>query len=100
MPWIPASWVGVIRDGEGVGHDGTHGEMARGGGMSEMSVKREDAAMDDSLMNFTMDELREFLEADLIDVRADPEFKERLRRKLWDMVLARSGPRQKGRDQV
>jgi hypothetical protein len=60
-----------------------------GGEVAEMSTKREDAAMDDGLMNFTMDELREFLEADLIDVRADPEFKERLRRTLWDMVRAR-----------
>ncbi len=33
-----------------------------------------------------LDELREFLEADVVEVRADPEFKERLRRKLWRMV--------------
>jgi hypothetical protein len=51
-------------------------------------------------MNFTMDELREFLEADLIDVRADPEFKERLRRKLWDLVLARSSPNQRRRNEI
>ena len=38
-----------------------------------------------------VDELREFLEADLVEVRADPEFKERLRRRLWEMVQARSG---------
>jgi hypothetical protein len=50
-------------------------------------------------MNFTMDELREFLEADLIDVRADPEFKERLRRRLWDLVLARSSRNQRRRHQ-
>jgi hypothetical protein len=60
-----------------------------------MSTKREDAAVDDGFMDFTMDELREFLEADLIDVRADPEFKERLRRRLWDLVLARSSRSQK-----
>lgn len=64
--------------------------------MSEIGAKREDAAMDDSLMDFTLDELREFLEADLVDVRADPEFKERLRRRLWDLVLARSGQRRQG----
>ena len=63
--------------------------------MSGMSTKREDSAVDDGLMDFTMDELREFLEADLIDVRADPEFKERLRRRLWDLVLARSSRNQK-----
>ena len=59
--------------------------------MSEIGAKREDAALDDSLMDFTLDELREFLEADLVEVRADPEFKERLRRRLWDLVRDRSG---------
>jgi hypothetical protein len=43
--------------------------------------------MDEGAMEFTMDELREFLEGDRLDVRADPAFKERLRRRLWDMVL-------------
>ena len=46
--------------------------------------------MDDGAMEFSMDELREFLEGDRLDVRADPEFKERLRRRLWDMVKARA----------
>lgn len=45
--------------------------------------------MDDGSMEFTMDELREFLEGDPLEVRADPEFKEKLRRKLWVMVRAR-----------
>ena len=35
-----------------------------------------DAAVDEGFMDFTLDELREFLEADLVDVRADPVFKE------------------------
>jgi hypothetical protein len=61
--------------------------------MSGTGAKREGAALDDSLMDFTMDELREFLEADLVSVRADPEFKERLRRRLWDLVRDRSGQR-------
>ena len=38
--------------------------------------------MDDALVEVTADELREFLEADALDVRADPTFKERLRRQL------------------
>lgn len=42
-------------------------------------------------MDFTPDELREFLEGDLYDVEADPEFKERLRRKLWDMLRLQHG---------
>ncbi|MDH3213348.1 MAG: hypothetical protein OEM05_12755 [Myxococcales bacterium] len=75
---------------------GIGARIERGDAMSEIGAKREDAAMDDSLMDFTLDELREFLEADLVDVRADPEFKERLRRRLWDLVLARSGQRRQG----
>lgn len=46
--------------------------------------------MEDGAMEFSMEELREFLEGDLLDARADPEFKERLRRKLWDLVQARN----------
>jgi hypothetical protein len=38
---------------------------------------------------YTLEELREFLEGDMLGVRADPEFKERLRRMLWEMVRAR-----------
>ena len=45
--------------------------------------------MNKDAMEFTVEELREFLEGDVLDVRADPEFKERLRRMLWDMVRAR-----------
>ncbi|MEE8474798.1 MAG: hypothetical protein V3T01_05570 [Myxococcota bacterium] len=50
----------------------------------------EEAVVDEAFMDFTMEELREFLEADLIDVRADPEFKERLKRQLWMMVQAQA----------
>lgn len=46
--------------------------------------------MDDVLTDFSVDELREFLEADLIDVPVDPEFKERLRRRLWELVESRA----------
>ena len=55
-----------------------------------MSGHRERSATDEAGMDFTMDELREFLEADLVAVPADPEFKERLRRKLWEIVRARA----------
>jgi hypothetical protein len=47
---------------------------------------REALKMEDVLTDFSIDELREFLEADLLDVDVDPEFKERLRRRLWDIV--------------
>ena len=49
--------------------------------------------MDDAAMDFTADELREFLEADRLAVRADPAFKERLRRKLWAIVRLRGDHR-------
>ncbi len=49
---------------------------------------------EDTLTNFSIDELREFLEADLVDVKVDPEFKERLRKQLWDLVQDHArGPR-------
>ena len=44
--------------------------------------------VEEALQDFSIDELREFLEADLLDVPVDPEFKERLRERLWDLVRA------------
>jgi hypothetical protein len=38
----------------------------------------------------SLDELREFLEADLVDVPVDVDFKENLRNQLWDMVETRN----------
>jgi len=50
--------------------------------------------MEDILSDFSIDELREFLEADLVDVKVDPEFKGRLRKQLWDLVQDHArGPR-------
>ena len=50
--------------------------------------------MEDILSDFSIDELREFLEADLVDVKVDPEFKERLRKQLWELVQEHArGPR-------
>lgn len=37
-------------------------------------------------MELSIEELREFLQADLLDVPIDPKFKERLKRKLWELV--------------
>jgi hypothetical protein len=39
----------------------------------------------------TLEELREFLEADVMEAQADPAFKERLRKKLWELVRTQSG---------
>lgn len=58
-----------------------------------MGTKVEDDVMDGSVMDFSMDELREFLEADLFGVEADPEFKEQLRQRLWALVSARTARR-------
>ena len=44
----------------------------------------------ETTLDFTMEELREFLEADMLDVQADPAFKERLRRMLWEIVQEQS----------
>ena len=54
-----------------------------------MRGDRSRRAMEEGAMEFTVEELREFLEGDRLDVRADPEFKERLRQMLWEMVRAR-----------
>jgi len=45
--------------------------------------------MDDAALEISSEELREFLDADRLVVRADPAFKERLRRKLWAIVTSR-----------
>ena len=56
--------------------------------------------MEEVLTEASLDELREFLEADLANVQADPEFKEQLRRRLWDLVQSRRGPRIVGEDEL
>ena len=63
--------------------------MPKEGVGAAVIVKPEEGLMGDEMVDFTMDELREFLEADHLDVRADPEFKERLRIKLWDLIQSR-----------
>ena len=45
--------------------------------------------MEDGMSEVTMEELREFMEGDALDVPANPEFKERLRKNLWEMVRLR-----------
>jgi hypothetical protein len=56
-----------------------------------MQFKRGDREFEENVSDTTMDELREFLEGDVMDVGADPKFKEALRRKLWDLVQAKMG---------
>jgi hypothetical protein len=47
-------------------------------------------------LEVTLEELEEFLDADRLEVRARPEFRESLRERLWAMVLERSR-RRRGR---
>ena len=49
--------------------------------------------MEDVLEDLSLDELREFLEADLIDAPVDPEFKERLREQLWTLLQYQRKPK-------
>ncbi len=56
----------------------------------EVKIEPGDAVVDEAVsLEVSMEELGEFLEADLVEVDANPEFKERLRRKLWDIVSSR-----------
>ena len=50
--------------------------------------------MDEQLTEAMADELRDFLDADVTNVRADSDFKEKLRTKLWDVVRSNA---QKGK---
>ena len=54
-----------------------------------MARKPDDDSMEEGAMDATTEELREFLEADHIPVPANSEFRERLRRKLWEIVQSR-----------
>ncbi len=54
---------------------------------------QERAVIDEIASEFTTEELQEFLEADLYPIEADPEFKEELRGKLWDLVQRQAAGR-------
>ena len=70
---------------------GTAGWTGVSGGENvPMAGDRDDRVKDEASMQVSLEELREFLEGDLTPVRARPEFKERLRRKLWDIVRSRA----------
>jgi hypothetical protein len=56
--------------------------------ISERDAERKQKMADGAMADFTIEELREFLQADSLEVPVDPAFKERLRRKLWDLVQA------------
>ena len=51
-----------------------------------MRDRRSDSEFAENFSEITMDELREFLEADQFSATADPKFKEELRQTLWDFL--------------
>ncbi len=51
-----------------------------------MKDKRGAPEFADGFREITLDELREFLEADGFGATADPKFKEELRQTLWDFL--------------
>ena len=55
-----------------------------------MREKPRDSQPSENSTEIAMDELREFLEADLSGARVDPKFKEELRQTLWDFVQGRT----------
>jgi hypothetical protein len=55
-----------------------------------MRDKRADSEFTENVREIAMDELREFLEADLLGAPADPKFKEELRQTLWDFLQNRT----------
>ena len=61
---------------------GTRGRSYRWG--EPMAAKLPDGVV--MTEDVSLEELREFLEADQRTVYADPEFKETLRKKLWEML--------------
>ena len=63
---------------------------------ARVSEGRDPGVVDEGVLDCSLDELREFLEADLVDVPVDLEFKQSLRRKLWDLVQVRNRTRGRG----
>ena len=55
-----------------------------------MSAKRRDSSTDRTSEDIEMDGIREFLEADAVEVKADPTFKDALRDKLWELVESKA----------
>jgi hypothetical protein len=53
---------------------------------SDRKAERDQTMADEVMADFTIEELREFLQGDALDVPVDPAFKERLRQKLWDLL--------------
>ena len=55
-----------------------------------MRDQRGDSEFAENFREVAMDELREFLEADLFGATADPKFKEQLRQTLWNFLQSQT----------
>jgi len=62
----------------------------RGDRVSPLPGRRGEGEVDEGVLECSLDELREFLEADLADVHFDLEFKQSLRQKLWELLQTRN----------
>ena len=69
-------------------------KLRRQGNDRRADADQDEAMAEDQLMEFTAEELREFLQADLLDVPVDPRFKERLKRRLWELLQAQTRGRE------
>ena len=58
--------------------------------VSPAQSELDSALADEDELDFPIEELREFLSADLFEVPADPRFKERLREQLWNFLRRRT----------
>lgn len=61
-------------------------DVRRRSGTSRAVTEQDKRMIEEAIGDWTEEELREFLQGDLLDVPVDPKFKERLKRKLWDLV--------------
>jgi len=75
----------ALERGDGVNRLGPRKARQQGDGRGA-DAEQDEAMAEDQWMEFTVEELREFLQADLLDVQVDPRFKERLKHRLWELV--------------
>jgi hypothetical protein len=67
-------------------------------GIGGADAEQELTMTDEVLTDFTVEELREFLDGDLLEVPVDPGFKERLKRRLWELVQEQARQRKQRPD--
>jgi hypothetical protein len=69
------------------------GSRLRKGEGDAAEADREAGVIEEIAAEFSTEELLEFLEADQLPVEADPEFRERLRSELWNLVQSLTAKR-------